>query len=129
MSRQLEGSRRHDIQALLECGSCAGLSDRELLERFHEGRGPSAEMAFAVLVERLGPMVLRTCRAILRNAADAQDAFQVAFLVLSRKGRSIPPGTSAGGLVVWRRLPHVALREGGGRSTAKARACSGFRVA
>lgn len=97
MSRQLEGSRRHDIQALLQCGSCAGLSDRELLERFHNGRGASAEMAFAVLVERLGPMVLRTCRAIPRNEADARDAFQVAFLVLSRKGRSIPPGTSVGG--------------------------------
>ena len=46
-------------------------------------------MAFAVLVERHGPMVLRTCLAILRDEHDARDAFQATFLILARRGGSL----------------------------------------
>ena len=44
---------------LFEVGSAAGLSDRQLLERYNAGgRDPAGEAAFAALVGRHGPMVL-----------------------------------------------------------------------
>ena len=53
------------------------------------GRGEAAEVAFAALVERHGPMVLRACHGIIGNHHDAQDAFQATFLVLVRKGGTL----------------------------------------
>ena len=63
-------------------GDAGGPSDRELLERFIQHRD---EEAFAALVHRYGPLVLGVCRRVLRNWDDAQDAFQVTFLVLASK--------------------------------------------
>jgi RNA polymerase sigma factor (sigma-70 family) len=60
--------------------------DRELLHRFVTARD---EEAFAALVRRHGPMVLGVCRRVLRDREDAQDAFQVTFLVLARKAGSL----------------------------------------
>jgi RNA polymerase sigma factor (sigma-70 family) len=59
------------------------------MERFLERRDEIAELAFAVLVERHGAMVLGVCRRILGDPHDAEDAFQATFLVLARKGRSV----------------------------------------
>ena len=67
-------------------GRSPGLPDGQLLERFL-ARGDEA--AFAALVRRHGPMVLGTCRAVLRDPNDAEDAFQATFLVLICKARSI----------------------------------------
>ena len=77
------------LGTLFNVGTIRELSDGQLLERFATDRGEMAELAFAVLVERHGPMVLRVCRGVLANAHDTQDAFQATFLVLVRKARAL----------------------------------------
>ncbi len=89
MATERAGSIRRDVQALFEVGSFAGLSDGQLLERFHDSGEVVSQGAFAALVERHGPMVLRTCQRMLRNDDDAHDAFQATFLILLRKSRSL----------------------------------------
>src|SRR5262249_28866732 len=64
-----------------------------------------AQMAFSVLVERHGAMVLRVCLGVLRDADEAQDAFQTTFLVLVRKASAVRNRESIGS---W--LFGVALR-------------------
>ena len=84
------------------------MGDCELLERFADRNGEndeSAELAFATLVARHGPMVLRVCRAGLGDYHEAEDAFQATFLVLARRAGSIRRGRSVGS---W--LHGVALR-------------------
>ncbi len=78
-----------NLSTLFEVGVVAGLTDGQLLERFAARGGVGTEAAFAVLVERHGPMVLRVCRRILRDEHAAEDAFQATFLVLARKGGSL----------------------------------------
>ena len=65
------------------------MSDGQLLGRFIADRDESAEAAFAALVRRHGPMVLRVCGQILGDRHGAEDAFQATFLVLARKSGSI----------------------------------------
>jgi len=64
------------------------MTDGQLLERFAAG-GEAAELAFAALVERHGAVVLQTCRSLLRDEHEAEDAFQATFLVLVRKSGSL----------------------------------------
>lgn len=77
------------LRTVYQVGAVRELSDGQLLERFATGPGEPAELAFAVLVERHGPMVLRVCRAVLPDSHDALDAFQGTFLVLVKKARSL----------------------------------------
>ncbi len=89
MAQVAAGSVGRQIQSLYGGSSVAGLTDRQLLERFTTRRDTGAEVAFAALVTRHGPMVLGTCRQILGDRHDAEDAFQAVFLVLACKARLI----------------------------------------
>jgi RNA polymerase sigma factor (sigma-70 family) len=74
-------------QLHLRAGSRAlARSDRELLDDF---AGRRDEAAFAALVSRHGPMVLRVCRRVLGHEQDAEDAFQATFLALAQHTASI----------------------------------------
>lgn len=84
-----DGTALRHLRTLFHIGPTGDMTDGQLLERFVEGRGEAAELAFAAIVERHGPLVLRACRAVLRDDHDAHDAFQATFLVLSRKARSL----------------------------------------
>ena len=95
---------RH-FRTLFDVGSVAGLTDGELIDRFNARRGEVSELAFAVLLERHGPMVRRVCRRVLGDPSAADDAFQATFLVLARKADSVRDRAS---LAAW--LHGVALR-------------------
>src|ERR1700722_14806571 len=101
MTRALNG-----IRQLAEAHGAGELSDRQLLERFAARRD---EAAFALLVRRHGPMVLSVCRRVLRHEHDAEDAFQAAFLVLTRKASSVRWQDSAGGWL-FQVAYHLALK-------------------
>ena len=90
------GAALGQLETLFSVGACGALTDGQLLDRFATGRGEAGELAFAVLVERHGPMVLRVCRAVLRNEHEAQDAFQSTFLVLARRSCALRVGDSLG---------------------------------
>ncbi len=80
---------RRDVQTLFGQGLIRAASDGQLLEQFLQADEAAAEAAFAILVERHGPMVMGICRQVLDDPDDAQDAFQATFLVLLRRAGSI----------------------------------------
>jgi RNA polymerase sigma factor (sigma-70 family) len=70
--------------------------DERLLRRFAADRH---EESFRAIVRRHGGMVLDVCRSVLRNDADAEDAFQAVFLALATSaGRIRAPAALAGWL-------------------------------
>jgi RND family efflux transporter MFP subunit len=77
------------LRTLFNVGAIRELTDGQLLERFATGSGEAADLAFATLLERHGPMVLRVCRGVLADPHDTQDAFQATFLVLVKKARGL----------------------------------------
>jgi hypothetical protein len=81
----------HHLRLLAAAQPDRDLSDAELLERFRRRR---EETAFAILLQRHGPMVLSVCRRVLHNPHDAEDAFQATFLVLVRSADAVPCGKS-----------------------------------
>ena len=82
-----------ELDTLFNEGAVGRLSDGQLLDRFLERRDASA---FEAIVERYGPLVWGVCRRILRDQHDAEDAFQVTFLVLARKAASVMPREKLG---------------------------------
>ena len=84
-----KGGIQRQLRTVFNLGTIGELTDGQLLERFATGGGEAAELAFAALVERHGPMVLRVCRHVLADPNDAEDAFQATFLILVKKARSL----------------------------------------
>ena len=105
MAGRTSGILAHDLKVLFNGGTVAGLTDGQLLRRFTHRRDDEGEAAFAALVTRHGPMVLRVCGGVLRDRTDIEDAFQATFLVLARKARTIREPDAVGS---W--LYGVALR-------------------
>src|SRR5580692_9327463 len=64
----------------------AALSDRALLTRYAES---GDQAAFAAVVRRHTAMVHAVCRRVLHSQADAEDACQAVFLILSTKAKSL----------------------------------------
>ena len=89
MAKRLHGQTWRHALILFRDGALGDVSDEQLIEQFVNGQREAGEGAFEVLLERHGPMVFRTCRTILRDRHDAEDAFQATFLVLARQARSI----------------------------------------
>lgn len=87
---------------LLRSLPATACADGELLRRYAETRD---ESAFAELVRRNGPIVLRACRNVLRDPTAADDAFQVTFLLLARHAAKFAGAASVAG---W--LHTVAVR-------------------
>jgi RNA polymerase sigma factor (sigma-70 family) len=106
MATEHRGAALRHLHTVLNAGALGSLTDRALLERFVAGDGDAdSSAAFAALLERHGPMVMRVCRDALGNLHDAEDASQATFLVLARAGPSI---RGADALASW--LYGVALR-------------------
>src|SRR5690348_6105855 len=99
--------------ALLNRLSAMTPSDGECLRRYARDRD---EAAFAEVVRRNGPLVLRACRSVLPDPASADDAFQATFLALARHARRLTRSPSVAG---W--LYRVAVRSAGAVRRAAAR--------
>lgn len=86
-----------EIRTLFSDGMLGGLTDGQLLERFvNRSDSSAAEEAFAVLLERHGPMVWGVCRRLLTDQDAAADAFQATFLVLVRRAPTVRVADSLG---------------------------------
>lgn len=72
----------------------ASANDRELVGQYLDRRD---QESFARIVERYRGLVMGTCRRILRNAADAEDAFQATFLVLAKRAAELRGQASIAG--------------------------------
>jgi HlyD family secretion protein len=120
VARAKNGAVFRQIRALYDVGTIGDLGDGQLLERFTTDRGETAELAFAILVERHGPMVLRVCRGVLSDWHETEDAFQATFLVLVKKARGLWVRDSLG---PW--LHRVAFRTASSarKSGARRRRC------
>ncbi|MGE3804565.1 MAG: RNA polymerase sigma factor [Gemmataceae bacterium] len=81
-------------------------SDGDLLDRFvlH-----GEEAAFALLVQRHGPMIFNVCRRVLLHEQDAEDAYQATFVVLARRAAALD---RRGSLASWlyKVAYHAALK-------------------
>src|SRR4051794_41978126 len=93
MTGARNGSVLREIGRLFNSGTYTGLTEGQILRRFVAARD---EAAFAALLALHGPMVLGVCRRLLRDEADAADAFQATFLVLARKASSVRPAALVG---------------------------------
>ena len=105
-SDRASGYAKH-VETLFVAGALGDLGDAQLLDRFleHARDARAAEMAFAALVERHAPMVLRVCAGVLGDVHDAQDVSQATFLVLAQRASSV---RRRGSVASW--LHGVALR-------------------
>src|SRR5215469_3029435 len=83
----------HQLCSWADARAFADRTDGEVLDRFVECQD---EEAFASLLGRHGPMVLRVARRVLGRVHDAEDVFQATFLLLARRARAIRKRASVG---------------------------------
>jgi RNA polymerase sigma factor (sigma-70 family) len=76
----------HHVRASAGTGPTKERTDADLLHAFSAHRDQGA---FTALVRRHGAMVLGVCRHVLKQAEDAEDAFQATFLVLAQNAAAI----------------------------------------
>jgi Sigma-70 region 2 len=106
VSGEYRTSAARDLERVFGQGTATAMPDGKLLHRFVVGKD---EGAFSALVSKHGPMFLGVCRRALGTRSDADDAFQVTFLVLLRRASALNETDSLGPWlygVAWR----VALR-------------------
>jgi RNA polymerase sigma factor (sigma-70 family) len=94
------------LHRTLEPTEAGCLADRELVERWVASKDAAA---FETLVWRHGAMVLGTCRRLLPDEHDAEDAFQATFLLFLRKAGAIRTRDCVAGWL-YRVAYRVALR-------------------
>src|SRR5437762_375955 len=93
MARSQAQSLLQHLYQLVGAAATDPLTDTELVQRFVTQHD---DQAFAALVRRHGPVVLRLCRRLLHHEQDAEDAFQATFLVLARKAATVRSHGSVG---------------------------------
>jgi RNA polymerase sigma factor (sigma-70 family) len=86
MNREKLEAALRDLRNLVKMPGEERIADEELVRRYADER---EEAAFAALVRRYGPMVLRVCYRVLHCSHDAEDAFQATFLILAREAASL----------------------------------------
>ena len=86
MKRAVSAAVVRNLQQLVDPGTIAGLTERQVLARFVERRD---SVSFEAMVAQHGPMVLAVCRQLLRDANDVDDAFQATFVILIKKASSL----------------------------------------
>src|SRR5262245_7006107 len=82
---------KHELHAILRhirrlSPELASVADTELLDRY---KSKQDSAALELLIWRHAKLILGVCQRILRNAHDAEDAFQATVLILARKATSI----------------------------------------
>ncbi len=118
MARESTSAILDPLRRLITRQHGSALSDAALLDNFVARRD---EPSFEVLVWRHGAMVLAVCKRVLRDAHEAEDAFQATFLVFARKAASIGRGESVASWL-YKVAYRIALRL---RAAAARRAGSG----
>jgi RNA polymerase sigma factor (sigma-70 family) len=121
MARGPSAASLKHLNTLFQVGTVGGLTDGQLLDQYVQSRD---ETAFAALVDRHGPMVLRVCRSRLGDRHGAEDAFQATFLVLAQHARTIRKSEAVAGwlLGVAGRVSAKALSAARRRSIAEQQA-------
>ena len=113
------------LRTLFNVGTIRDLTDGQLLERFATGRGEAAELAFAVLVERHGPMVLRVCRGVLADPHDTRGCLSGHLPGPGQEGPGSLGAGFSGSLASSGGLPHRVVCPVDGRPAAPARTSCG----
>jgi RNA polymerase sigma factor (sigma-70 family) len=86
-------------------------SDAALVGAFCDAANDEArQQAFSVLLQRHGAMVLGTCRRVIGNHSDAEDAAQAVFITLAAKARQLREHPTIGGWL-HRSARHIAMRQ------------------
>jgi RNA polymerase sigma factor (sigma-70 family) len=96
------------VEVVQRAARAAGLGQRTDAEQLADVRATRDPAAFEALVRRHGPVVLAACRAVVRDEAAAEDAFQAAFIALYQTAPAIRNPSVAGWL--FRVARRAALR-------------------